>query len=84
MEDNDGADHGGDKSIERPTARGLAQGHGAAPWMFLQPPRWRMLEDRLGLLEDAGLEAIAHDLIRVFTVRLRRQVGQLGYQATVD
>ena len=84
MEDDDGADRGGDEMIERPIARGLAQGHGAAPWMFLQPPRWRMLEDRLGSLEDAGLEEIAHDLIRVSTVRLRQQAGQLGYQAAVD
>ena len=84
MEDNVGAGIGDDYENERRGRRGLAQGHGVSPWMFLQPQRWSALENWSAALVNAGHKEVARDLVLTFMARFRQQAGLLGVDTAVN
>ena len=76
------AAHGGDNDGTRSRiGQGMSQGHGAAPWMFLESERWSVREDWLMSLVTAGREDEARMLMQMHSVRLRVQVSRIGAQA---
>ena len=83
MEDEAGARGGGDDGNERPIARGLAQGHGASPWLYFLPQLWNGLEDRLLALVDDDREDAADIVARTFIARFRWQEAPLGVETAV-
>ena len=83
MENEAGARGGGDDGNERPIARGLAQGHGASPWLYFLPQLWNGLEDRLLALVDDDQEDAADIVARTFIAGFRWQAAQLGVETAV-
>ena len=83
MENEAGARDGGDDGNERPIARGLAQGHGASPWLYFLPQLWNGLEDRLLALVDDDREDAADIVARTFIAGFCWQAAQLGVETAV-
>ena len=83
MEDEAGARGGGDDGNERPIARGLAQGHGASPWLYFPPQLWNGLKDRLLALVEDDREDEANNVARTFIARIRWQAAQSGVETAV-
>ena len=83
MEDEPGARGGGDDGDKRPIARGLAQGHGASPWLYFPPQLWNGLEDRLLALVEDNREDEANIVARTFIARFCWHAAQSGVETAV-